>query len=57
VARPEFTFFGAPVGMIFTMDRRLGLGQLIDIGMFLEALNANQGHGGLVTERDEPLPY
>jgi nitroreductase len=35
----NFTFFGAPVGMIMTVDRRLGLGSLIDIGMFLEALN------------------
>ena len=32
------TFFGAPVGMILTTDRRLGLGALIDVGMFLEAL-------------------
>jgi nitroreductase len=35
----NFTFFGAPVGMVMTVDRRLGLGSLIDIGMFLEALN------------------
>jgi nitroreductase len=34
----NFTFFDAPVGMILTTDRRLGLGALIDVGMFLEAL-------------------
>jgi nitroreductase len=34
----NFTFFGAPVGMILTTDRRLGLGALIDLGMFLEAV-------------------
>lgn len=43
----NFTFFGAPVGMIFTMDRRLGLGSLIDIGMFLEALNVAARSFGL----------
>lgn len=34
----NFDFFGAPVGLIVTTDRRLGLGALIDIGMFLEGL-------------------
>lgn len=33
----NFVFFGAPVGLIFTQDRRLGLGSFIDLGMFLEA--------------------
>ena len=32
----NFNFFGAPVGMIFTMDRRLGLGAYIDLGMFMQ---------------------
>ncbi len=32
----NFTFFGAPVGMIFTLDRDLGLGSFLDLGMFLE---------------------
>jgi nitroreductase len=31
----NFRFFGAPVGLILTRDRRLGLGALIDLGMFL----------------------
>ena len=34
----NFRFFGAPVGLILTQDRRLGLGALIDIGMFLEGV-------------------
>jgi nitroreductase len=34
----NFDFFGAPVGLIVTTDRRLGLGALIDVGMFLEGL-------------------
>ena len=32
----NFDFFGAPVGMIFTLDRRLGLGAYLDLGMFMQ---------------------
>lgn len=32
----NFVFFDAPVGMIFTIDRRLNVGSWIDYGMFLE---------------------
>jgi nitroreductase len=32
----NFSFFDAPVGMIFTIDRRLNKGSWIDLGMFLE---------------------
>ena len=45
----NFDFFGAPVGLIVTMDRRLGLGALIDIGMFLEALAIGARSFGLET--------
>lgn len=31
----NFTFFDAPVGLIFTMDRILGRGMFLDYGMFL----------------------
>lgn len=31
-------FFGAPVGLILSVDRRLGHGAYIDAGLFLEAL-------------------
>lgn len=32
----NFRFFGAPVGLMFTLDRRLGRGSLLDYGMFLQ---------------------
>ncbi|GAA4116011.1 nitroreductase [Aminobacter aganoensis] len=32
----NFVFFDAPVGMIFTIDRRLNQGSWIDYGMFLQ---------------------
>jgi nitroreductase len=31
----NFDFFGAPVGIIFTIDRRLEIGSWLDYGMFL----------------------
>lgn len=34
----NFTFFDAPVGMIFTIDRRLNKGSWIDHGMFLQSI-------------------
>jgi nitroreductase len=34
----NFRFFGAPVGIIFTVDRRLEIGSWLDYGMFLENL-------------------
>jgi nitroreductase len=32
----NFKFFGAPVGLMFTMDRVMGRGSLVDYGMFLQ---------------------
>lgn len=32
----NFIFFDAPVGMIFTIDRRLNMGSWVDYGMFLQ---------------------
>lgn len=32
----NFRFFGAPVGVVFTIDRRLEIGSWLDYGMFLE---------------------
>jgi nitroreductase len=32
----NFRFFGAPVGIIFTIDRRLEIGSWLDYGMFLQ---------------------
>ncbi len=32
----NFAFFGAPVGMMFTLDRDMGQGAWIDLGMFMQ---------------------
>jgi len=32
----NYRFFGAPVGLMFTIDRVMGRGSLVDYGMFLE---------------------
>lgn len=45
----NFTFFGAPVGMIFTIDRDLGLGSWLDLGMFLENIMIAARGAGLDT--------
>jgi nitroreductase len=34
----NYRFFDAPVGLMFTMDRVMGRGSLIDYGMFLQTL-------------------
>lgn len=34
----NFRFFDAPVGLMFTMDRILGRGSLVDCGMFIQNL-------------------
>ncbi len=36
--RRNFTLFDAPVGIMLTLDRRLGRGALLDAGMFLQNL-------------------
>ncbi len=42
----NFRFFGAPVGMIFTIDARLERGSWLDYGMFLQNIMiAARGHG------------
>jgi nitroreductase len=44
--RRNFQFFDAPVGMIFTIDRRLATGSWLDYGMFLEnVMIAARGRG------------
>ncbi|QFZ84728.1 nitroreductase [Variovorax paradoxus] len=37
-AQRNYRFFDAPVGLMFTMDRVMGRGSLIDYGMFLQTL-------------------
>jgi nitroreductase len=42
----NFRFFGAPVGLMFTIDRVMGRGSLLDYGMFLQNIMvAARGHG------------
>ena len=42
----NFCFFDAPVGLMFTLDRVMGRGSLVDIGMFLQNIMvAARGHG------------
>ena len=36
--RRNYEFFGAPVGLIFTIDRRMGQGGWLDYGMFLQGV-------------------
>lgn len=44
--RRNFRFFDAPVGMIVSIDRRLGIGSWLDLGMFVEnILIAARGRG------------
>ena len=44
--RRNFQFFDAPVGLIFTIDRRLATGSWLDYGMFLQnILTAARGRG------------
>lgn len=42
----NFTFFDAPVGLLFTIDRRLNTGSWVDLGMFVQSVMiAARGRG------------
>ena len=45
----NFVFFDAPVGMIFTIDRRLNQGSWVDYGMFLQNIMVGARARGLHT--------
>jgi nitroreductase len=45
----NYTFFGAPVGLIFTIDRDLEKGSWLDYGMFLQSLMIAARGSGLDT--------
>jgi nitroreductase len=45
----NFRFFDAPVGLMFTMDRVMGRGSLVDYGMFLQTLMVAARARGLHT--------
>jgi nitroreductase len=47
--RRNFQFFDAPVGMVFTMHRRLATGSWLDYGMFLENIMVAARARGLDT--------
>lgn len=34
----NFSFFGAPVGLLFTMDRDMEIGSWLDLGMFMQTI-------------------
>jgi nitroreductase len=42
----NYKFFDAPVGLMFTIDRIMGRGSLVDMGMFLQNIMISaRGHG------------
>ncbi|KAB2914423.1 MAG: nitroreductase [Hyphomicrobiaceae bacterium] len=45
----NFVFFGAPVGMIFTIDRDMEIGAWLDYGMFLQSIMILARQFGLET--------
>ena len=47
--RRNFLFFDAPVGLIFTIDRRLERGSWLDYGMFLQSIMVAARARGLDT--------
>lgn len=47
--RRNFEFFGAPVGLMFTIDRQLSQGSWLDYGMFLQQLMLAASAHGLAT--------
>lgn len=47
--RRNYDFFGAPVGMIFTLHRAMGHGSFLDLGMFLQTIMVAARARGLDT--------
>jgi nitroreductase len=45
----NYGFFGAPVGLIITIDRRLQVGSWLDLGMFVQNVMLAAGARGLQT--------
>ncbi len=42
----NYRFFDAPVGLIFTVDKVMGRGSLVDYGMFMQSIMVSaKGHG------------
>ncbi len=54
----NYTFFGAPVGLIITFDRDMGYGAFMETGMFLQALMiAARAHGLDTCPQAAFVPY
>ena len=51
----NYSFFGAPIGLIITIDRRLATGSWLDLGMFLQNVMIAAGARGLQTCPQETL--
>lgn len=49
LARRNFDFFGAPVGLFFCLDRRLGAPQWADVGMLMQTVMLLAVEAGLDT--------
>ena len=45
----NYNFFGAPAGMVFSIDKRLEIGSWMDLGMFLQSIMLAARHFGLHT--------
>lgn len=45
----NYGFFGAPIGLIITIDRRLEIGSWLDLGMFIQNVMIAAGARGLQT--------
>jgi len=45
----NYAFFGAPLGLIITIDRRLQIGSWLDLGMFVQNVMLAAGARGLQT--------
>ena len=53
----NYLFFGAPVGLMFTVDRRLEIGSWLDYGYFLEAVCVAARAHGLDTCSQQAFAY
>ena len=47
--RQNFEFFGAPMGLVFTIDRDLEIGSWLDLGMFVQSVMIAARQFGLET--------
>ncbi len=45
----NYAFFGAPMGLVFTIDKRLEIGSWMDYGLFLQSIMLAARHFGLHT--------